>query len=242
MTRLSSGVRNDGMKGYGPEGTRRVMSDRKSHSSTRWWWVRHAPVTVNNACIYGQTDPVCDCDDAAAFDGLARQLPRDAVWVTSNLVRTHQTAAAIVRAGLPGPNPIPGPDAIEEPAFAEQSFGAWHGRPYLEHAALRADAYHRFWLAAADEAPPGGESFVAVMARVGAAIRRINAQHAGRDIVAVAHGGTIRAALAEALELAPEAALAFAIENLSVTRIERFDGGGLGHGWRVISVNRPPCS
>jgi alpha-ribazole phosphatase len=217
------------------------MSDRKSHRTTRWWWVRHAPVTVNNACIYGQTDPVCDCDNEAAFAGLAARLPKDAVWVTSQLVRTHMTAAAIVRAGLPGPDPIPGPGAIEEHDFAEQNFGEWHGRPYAEHATLRADAYHRYWLAPADEAPPEGESFVAMMQRVGGAIRRLSKEHEGRDIIAVAHGGTIRAALAEALELAPEAALAFSIENLSLTRIERFDGGGLGHGWRVVGVNQPPC-
>ncbi|HEY0442360.1 MAG TPA: histidine phosphatase family protein, partial [Xanthobacteraceae bacterium] len=88
---------------------------------------------------------------------------------------------------------------------------------------------------------PEGESFVAMMQRVGGAIRRLSKEHEGRDIIAVAHGGTIRAALAEALELAPEAALAFSIENLSLTRSERFDGGGLGHGWRVVGVNQPPC-
>ena len=66
------------------------------------------------------------------------------------------------------------------------------------------------------------------------------AEHAGRDIIAVAHGGTIRAALALALDLAPEAALAFTIENCSVTRIDHIDGPGMGHGWRVVTVNRPP--
>ena len=60
---------------------------------------------------YGQSDMPCDCTDAAVFAGLARQLPRDAVWVTSHLRRTHETARAIVRAGLPGPTDIPGPDA-----------------------------------------------------------------------------------------------------------------------------------
>ncbi len=48
----------------------------------------------------------------ACFTGLAEQLPRDAVWVTSNLRRTHETAAAIIRAGLPGPERIPGPEAV----------------------------------------------------------------------------------------------------------------------------------
>ena len=205
-----------------------------SHT-TRWWWVRHAPVTVNNGCVYGQTDPVCDCDDQAAFSGLAGLLPADAVWVTSHLVRTHMTAAAIVRAGLPGP------DVLIEPDLAEQSFGEWHGMKYSDLAALQAEAYHRFWLAPAHEAPPGGESFIDVMGRVSRTIRRLNEQYAGRDIIAVAHGGTIRAALAEALDLSPEAALAFAVDNLSLTRLERFDGPGVGHGWRIVNVNQRPC-
>lgn len=207
---------------------------------TRWWWVRHAPVTVNDGCIYGQTDPVCDCDDAAAFLGLASLLPREAVWVTSHLARTHMTAAAIVRAGLPGPDPVPGPGVIVEQDLAEQSFGDWHGMKYTDLAEMQADAYHRFWLAPAHEAPPGGESFVHVMERVSHAIRRLNDEHETRDIIAVTHGGTIRAALAEALDLTPEAALAFSIDNLSLTRIERFDGPGVGHGWRVVTVNQRP--
>ena len=71
-------------------------------------------------------------------------------------------------------------------------------------------------------------------------MRRLNDEHAGRDIIAVTHGGTIRAALAEALDLDPERALAFTIDNLSLTRIDRFDGPELGHGWRVVTANQPP--
>ena len=126
------------------------MPDETAKHTTRWWWVRHAPVTVNNGCVYGQTDPVCDCDNEAAFSGLAGLLPRDAVWVTSHLTRTHMTAAAIVRAGLPGPDPVPGPGVIVERDLAEQSFGAWQGMKYTDLAALQAEAYHRFWLAPED--------------------------------------------------------------------------------------------
>ena len=88
---------------------------------TRGWWVRHAPVTVNNGHIYGQQDLPCDTDDAHAFDGLAKLLPEEAVLVTSNLMRTHQTADAIRAAGLNRP------DRIEIEALKEQSFGDWQG-------------------------------------------------------------------------------------------------------------------
>lgn len=205
---------------------------------TRLWWVRHAPVTSNGR-VYGQADLPCDCSETSLFTGLAEKLPRAAVWVTSNLRRTHETAAAIVRAGLPGPQVIPGPEAIVMPDLAEQDFGEWQGLTYDELQQSRAGEFHRFWHAPAEIAPPGGESFVAVIERVSRAVHRLVDAHPGEDVIAVAHGGTIRAALALALGLDPEAALAFTIENCSITRIDRIDGPGIGHGWRVVTVNRP---
>ena len=104
----------------------------------------------------------------------------------------------------------------------------------------RGDEWHRFWLAPAHETPPGGESFAALTERVQPAILRLSERHAGRDIISLSHGGTIRAALALALDLAPEAALAFSIDNLSLTRIEHFPEPGGAHGWRVVTANQPP--
>ena len=210
-----------------------------SRSATRLWWVRHAPV-AHEGRIYGQSDLPCDCSDTAVFTGLAEKLPHSALWVTSNLRRTHETAAAMVRAGAPGPRPIPGPEVIEIADLAEQNFGDWQGLTYQELQDSRAGDFHRFWHAPAHEAPPAGESFVEVIGRVSAAIHRLIEAHPGQDIIAVAHGGTIRAALALALGLDPEAALAFTIENCSITRIDHIDGPGMGHGWRVVTVNRPP--
>jgi broad specificity phosphatase PhoE len=198
-----------------------------SEIATRFWWVRHAPVG-HGGRIYGQADLSCDCSQTALFAGLAGQLPGDAVWVTSNLRRTH------------GPQPIPGPEALVIADLAEQHFGAWQGLTYDELRQTRNGDFHRFWHAPAYQAPPGGESFVAVIERVARATHRLVAAYAGRDIIAVAHGGTIRAALALALGLDPEAALAFSIDNCSLTRIDRIDGPGMGHGWRVATVNRLP--
>ncbi len=207
---------------------------------TRWWWVRHAPVTENNGCCYGQTDFGCDLGDEAAFAGLARLLPREAVWVTSPLKRTHLTAAGIVRAGLPGPDPIPGPGVAVEADLIEQHFGDWQGRTYAEIDEMQGENRHQLWLAPAQLRPKGGESFVDLLDRARPAIRRISQSHEGRDIISVSHGGVIRAALAEALDLDPERALAFTVDNLSLTVIERFSDAGVNHGWRVVVANRPP--
>ena len=54
------------------------------------------------------------------------------------------------------------------------------------------------------------------MQRTAAAIERLGETLLGRDIVAVAHGGSIRAAVALALGLSPPQAMAIVIDNLSL--------------------------
>ena len=208
---------------------------------THWWWVRHAPVTVNEGRIYGRGDLPCDTDDTEIFDGLAKLLPEDALLVTSDLMRTHQTADAIAAAGLTFP------PRREEPDIAEQSFGDWQGQHYADVEKTDPHILHDYWLCPAHYRPPNGESFADLIARVAPVIERVSDENPGRDIVAVAHGGTIRAALAIALGLDPERALSFSVENLSVTRIDRIETGsdaatpGLARlSWRTVMVNRMP--
>ncbi len=207
---------------------------------TRWWWVRHAPVPpeVHGGRIYGAADVPCDCSDSEAFAGLARRLPSGAVWVVSSLARTRQTAAAIAAAGLDGPAD---PETVA--AFAEQDFGGWQDRSWADLHAAADPAMVDFWRVPALTRAPGGESFADVIIRAAPAVEQLTARHAGRDVIAVAHGGTIRAVLAHALRLAPEQALAFRVDNLSVTRIDHIPGGSLGGrgpAWRVGAVNVPP--
>jgi broad specificity phosphatase PhoE len=199
---------------------------------TRWWWVRHAPVINPSGTIYGATDPVADVSDEASFQGLARRLPQGAHWVTSHLTRAKQTAAAIRAAGLAFGDP-----AIERD-LGEQDFGDWHGRTYTE--VEREVGAHHFWLAPARTRPPGGESFVDLMTRSTAVIDRLTAAHRGRDIVCVAHGGTIRAAVAHALALDPEIALRIATANLAITRLDHVHDEGRTDAWRVGWINLAP--
>jgi broad specificity phosphatase PhoE len=201
---------------------------------TRWWWIRHAPVP-DGGRIYGQRDLPCDCSNAEVFAGLAAELPANAVWVTSNLVRTRQTAEAILAAD-PGKFAGVEPEAL--PELAEQHLGEWQGLERQAFYAARKIGTHALWFAHADERPPGGETFAELVGRVAPAIERLTREHRNRDIVAVTHGGTIRAALGVALGLAPQAALAFSTDNCSLTRLDHLaagDGAGL---WRIVAVNR----
>ena len=202
---------------------------------TRWWWIRHAPVDSGGR-IYGNTDVDADCSDERLFKPLAARLPDPAVWVTSGLLRTHQTAEAILDQRANG---AARPSFHRDAQLNEQSFGDWHGLTYAEMHAQRGKPVEPFWLTMADEVPPNGESFAQLIERVGAAIRRLNQAHAGQDVIAVTHGGTIRAALALALGLPPVRALAFSVDNCSLTRIDHIAtrDGPEGGSWRVLQVN-----
>ncbi len=202
--------------------------------ATRWWWVRHAPVREDGGCIYGQTDIGCDCSDRMVFDAVARILPRNAAWYASNLRRTHQTASAIWAAGFPQPAQL-----SHEAAFAEQHLGQWQGLNRAAFFASRPIEVGSYWFAPINDPAPGGESFMDLYSRVKAAIDRINAAHAGEDVVVVAHGGTIKAALGVALGDQPERGLAFTIDNVSVTRLDYLASDGHS-GWRIPMVNQQP--
>ena len=204
---------------------------------TRWWWVRHAPVVPQyTGRLYGQDDVPCDTSDAVSMKVLSGLLPRDAVWITTHLSRTQATARAIADAG----DPIPEPIVVRD--FAEQYFGQWQGMTWDEMEAWNAQAYREFWKDPWSNSPPGGESFADVVARTKQAIGELTKAHRGRDIVAIAHGGTIRAAMSVALDLAGAPGFSFRFDNLAWTRIEHVEGQVLrGRGsWRVTSVNVPP--
>jgi len=203
---------------------------------TRWWFVRHAPVVGVQGLIYGADDVACDTSDTAAFTNLARVLPGDGVWLTSHLSRAKLTAAAIAKAGLTYPEPV------VEAHLGEQDFGDWQGSSWKQMEQDDPETYFEFWKEPASSAPPGGESFADLIARTGGVIQRYTAAHAGRDIVAVCHGGTIRAAIAHVLDLSPEMGMSFSIGTLSVTRLEHVEGGllrGRGGAWRVAGINQP---
>lgn len=206
---------------------------------TSWWWIRHAPVKGAEGRLTGQRDVECDTSDERSFRALAAILPGDAISIISSLKRTRQTFEAITVAGACMPEPV------VEPDLAEQSFGRWEGLSWVEMQARDPDAYAAFWENPTRNAPPGGESFTAQMRRAAAAIERLNIEFAGRDIVSVSHGGTIRAAIAHALGLTPEAAMAIVIDNLSLTRLSLVHDRLLSPGratWLVQAVNVPCCS
>ncbi|MBW4022610.1 MAG: histidine phosphatase family protein [Proteobacteria bacterium] len=199
--------------------------------TTRFWLIRHALVDPEaRKFLYGTEDvPICEDTLAAqteAYAALGRRLPQEAVWLVTPLSRTRRTAEAIFAAGYPQ-----APLTVE-PDLIEQSFGALQGTPGARLSEKLTLPAHDFWPTSHAERPEGGESFEDVILRVGRVMERLASDHRGRDIVAVCHGGAIRAAIASALGIGGEAALRLTVGNISLTRVEQ-----RGQAWRVVSAN-----
>jgi len=207
-------------------------------TQTRFWLVRHAVVPNLQKRIYGASDPACDTSDRALMEGTARQLPRDAVWVTSHLQRTHQTADALLE--VSGLTPAV---RLEEADLGEQDFGALQGKTWEELEREPDFNTSEYWRIPGEVVPPGGESFAQVKARASAVYQRLIEKHGGKDIVCVVHGGTIRAALGLAMGLSPSKSLNFTIDNVSLTKLSHFKERGSPDGvWRVDGLNILPLS
>ena len=201
---------------------------------TGFWLIRHAVVEENaRAILYGTLDvelcPTSLAEQAPMYRALARRLPRPALWKITPLSRTRRTAEAIFAAGYPQT------DLVVEPDLVEQSLGEWQGLVHAELPARLTLPQHAFWPLAGQERPPGGESMADVIIRAGAVLERLAGEHAGEEVVAVSHGGTVRAAVAHALGIGPDSALHLAIQNLSLTHLERH-----AESWRVVCVNELP--
>ena len=142
------------------------------------------------------------------------------------LSRTVRTAEAIFRAGYPACTPLVSAGLIE------QHLGTWQGLAHADLPILLTSPAHAFWPLGAAETPPAGESMAEVVERVGETIEQMALDHPATDIVCVSHGGAIRAAVAHAMGVDAGAALHLAIQNLSLTILERH-----AEGWRVVVVN-----
>ncbi len=114
-------------------------------TSTRWWWVRHAPVREDGGNIYGQSDIACDCSDKVVFAGVSRNSCRRMRCgmraISSARIRL---LTAIWAAGLNAPA-----EMIKDKAFAEQDLGEWQGMNRAAFFAARPASIASYWFAPA---------------------------------------------------------------------------------------------
>jgi broad specificity phosphatase PhoE len=132
--------------------------------------------------------------------------PQSIDFVASPLGRARQTMD-LVRSTLT--LPLSG-YAIDD-RLREIGYGQWEGSTLTEMAAEAPDLFARRQAEKWTVAPPGGETYVEVQARVTDWYRDLKA-----DTVAVAHGGTARALMVALGFKTPEAAADLGIEQGAV--------------------------
>ncbi len=193
----------------------------------RWWWVRHGPTHAR--ALTGWRDIPADLSDTAALARLNAALPENALLLSSDLLRARETADALAGRRLRLP---------DAPALREMDFGRWDGLSAAEVMARDPSLSRAFWESPGDAAPPGGESWNALCARVDRLVDDLDRRHRGQEIIAVAHMGVILSQLRRALADAPDparAALGHEIAPLSITRLRRD-----GEEWQAEAVNLRP--
>lgn len=191
---------------------------------TQIWMVRHGPTHRDG--LIGWTDAPADLGDTKAIARLNAYLPPNALVVSSDLIRCIATADAVSenRKRL-----------AHDSDLRELHFGDWEDKTFAQVSESDPDLSMAYWSDPGAHAPPNGESWNTAKARVSAGIDRLIEAHAGKDIIVVAHFGAILTQVQRASGMSAKAALAFKIDNLSVTRIEH-----MGRAWRVLGVNHLP--
>ena len=141
-------------------------------------FLRHAVTSAGPDLCYGRTDVGLGAEAPAQMAAAVASLARPAAIRSSPLSRARLLAEMIGEAhGL----------AVDlDPRLQEYDFGTWEGRNWPEIPRAETDP----WIAdMLNAAPPGGESFAALVARVRAAIA-----DAPEGTLFVCHAGPIRAA------------------------------------------------
>lgn len=193
---------------------------------TEFVLIRHGETDWNRERRFqGQSDPPLNATGLGQAERLARRLaaePAD-VFVSSDLQRARQTAAALARAWAREPELRPG--------LREQAFGRLEGltAPVIQE--RHPQLWARWLEHRADFAlPDGGESLVAFSARVLADLHELAQRHAGRRIAVVTHGGVLDMVWRAAKGLPLDGLRQCDIPNTGVNRLQ-WSGGRL----RVIA-------
>jgi alpha-ribazole phosphatase len=181
--------------------------------------VRHAePSDDSRGRCYGRLDVELSERGREQCTRLAAALagaPVAAV-VSSPLLRARETAHAIAEPHCLGVAVLDG--------LRELDFGELEGSTYDEIAASRPELYQQWMTAPAAVRFPGGESFADLEARAADAVRRLRTEHEGRLVVAVTHGGVVRAVVAAALGLPGNRIFRLSVDVASVTHVEWREG------------------
>ena len=187
---------------------------------TRFLLLRHGQTELSVHRRYsGRGNPALTDvgrQQAGAAAGYLAQRGGIAAVLSSPLQRAYDTAATAAKAlGL---------DVTVDDDLIETDFGAWEGLTFAE-AAERDPELHRRWLRDTAAAPPGGESFDAVLDRVLRVRERIIAAHQGATVLVVSHVTPIKMLLRLALDAGPGILYRMHLDLASLSIAEFYSDG-----------------
>lgn len=195
--------------------------------ATRILAIRHGETAWNvDARVQGHLDiPLNDTGLWQAAQ-LARALAGEpiAAIYTSDLQRAQATAQAVANAT--------GAPLHTEPALRERSFGSLQGRSFAQINAEQPQEALRWRQREPDYAPPGGgESLLALRARIEQITTRLAQQHLGEQIMLVAHGGVLDALYRLATRQHIQAPRSWQLSNAAINRLLWTPDGLTLVGW-----------
>lgn len=172
--------------------------------------VRHGRTATNAAgCFLGHADPPLDAVGESQAQALGAALGAFDLVVSSPLQRCRATAEC-----------LGGPVEVDD-RWIELDYGEWDGRAL---SSVTAEEWRR-WREDPHFAPPGGETLVALGARVRAALDELAERARDAEVAVVTHVSPIKAAVAWALGVDDSVVWRMFVAPASVTRIAV--GGGV---------------
>jgi alpha-ribazole phosphatase len=194
--------------------------------------IRHTRPAVPEGLCYGRRDvPLDEADLEARLPEIAGHLPRGLPFYSSPATRCVRLAERLVAATG---GTLAGLDA----RLHELDFGDWEGKPWRD---LPRHETERWTSDIVGSAPPNGEHFAAMWQRVTEAYLTILDEASRTDaqgVALVAHAGSLKVLLMQALKLAPAQYASADITQGRVTRIDVSRGATGELFERLMFLNR----
>jgi probable phosphoglycerate mutase len=154
--------------------------------------IRHGETDWNRELRFqGQVDVPLNATGHEQARRLAERLGAERLavdhLVSSDLIRTRQTAQPVLGALLPALHI----DNVVDASLREQSFGLVDGMRVDDIKLQHAGAWENWLRFDADGGMPGGETTRQFHARVMDAVRRLAQEYAGKTLMVVTHGGVL---------------------------------------------------
>lgn len=194
---------------------------------TRIIAIRHGETTWNvDGRLQGHLDiPLNDIGQWQAEQAGKALAEEDiAAIYSSDLQRAFHTAQAVAR--------TTGAPLHADPGLRERCFGAFQGQTFKEIEVSHPEAAH-LWRTRDPEfaMPDGGESLVTLRERIAQTVNQIARQHAGEQIVMVAHGGVLDILYRLATRQELQAPRTWDLGNASINRLLWTPDGLTLVGW-----------